>query len=334
MPAKHFLSFHSQDHRADAENSEGDRTNTLGIGDKSFNFYRLLGTVLSKHGWLLVRADQTAVEEDGVVRGYWEFEDESQQFRFRPDSELEVDFVYDKSHIVNADSQLNHQTLTALTDLQKTALVVNNPQFLLFANNKLGQQALLGEFMPAGEIITPWSKPISRPAVIKQITGSGGKNVELRENLSTINQSLAHDHIHQEFLDLKNDAGIAQDYRLVFVNHEFSYCFSRTASEPNEFRTNFFLGGAVDFLDPSSEIIAEILEMSAPITNRLKPFGKVIYALDFARDRASGKFKLIEINTKPGVDVFTPAEAQPAAEAFANGLLELAQNEASDIIRW
>ena len=200
--------------------------------------------------------------------------------------------------------------------------VNNSPLFRTLLNNKLAQYLAFSKFMPTtyvaenkiqleGAVVQIRTEKI----VLKEVYGSGGKQVSITDKISAQKTALSFPLIIQEFIETSgipkfSPKGSVADLRLVYVNNTFIYALSRIAKN-GSLLTNFHQGAHVVFV-PSKTIPRNCLELSEKIREKLKLFQKVSYSLDFMFDTMERPF-FIEMNTTPGFDLLhmvTPPEVR------------------------
>ncbi len=133
------------------------------------------------------------------------------------------------------------------------------------------------------------------PAVIKIISGYGGKGVmkaDEQSDIGPITDTLTlfeQDICLQEFID-----NPGEDIRVIVVGDD-TYAYKRVGGD-EEFRSNISTGGNREKIDPSEEMI-EASKGAAALT------GLDIAGIDIIEDESEeGKFYIGEINASPGVE--------------------------------
>lgn len=133
------------------------------------------------------------------------------------------------------------------------------------------------------------------PAVIKIISGYGGKGVmkaDEKSDIGPITDTLTlfeQDICLQEFID-----NPGEDIRVIVTGDE-TYAYKRVGGD-EEFRSNISAGGNRERIDPSDEMI-EASRGAAALT------GLDIAGIDIIEDESEeGKFYIGEINASPGVE--------------------------------
>jgi len=134
------------------------------------------------------------------------------------------------------------------------------------------------------------------PAVIKIISGYGGKGVmkaDSESDIGPITDTLTlfeQDICLQEFIE-----NPGEDIRIIVVGDE-TYSYKRIGGGDEEFRSNISTGGNREKVDPSQE-------MKEAAVNAAKLCGLDIAGIDIIEDESEeGKFYLGEINASPGVE--------------------------------
>ncbi|WP_414837546.1 ATP-grasp domain-containing protein [Candidatus Nanosalina sp. VS9-1] len=133
------------------------------------------------------------------------------------------------------------------------------------------------------------------PAVIKIISGYGGKGVmkaDSRSDIGPITDTLTlfeQDICLQEFID-----NPGEDIRVLVVGDE-TYAYKRVGGE-EEFRSNISAGGAREKIEPSEEMIEASIGAA-------ELCGLDIAGIDIIEDESEeGGFYIGEINASPGVE--------------------------------
>ncbi|MEI7749747.1 MAG: hypothetical protein WCJ25_01980 [Candidatus Moraniibacteriota bacterium] len=211
--------------------------------------------------------------------------------------------------------------------------VINSPLFRTAFDNKLSQYLAFDEFMPvsylaenAGQLSAALDAIRSKTAVVKQIYGSGGKEVfigtkkEITEGLSLSFPVLVQQFIETAGIPGFSDQGEVADLRLVYVGKELMYALSRIA-KPGSLFTNFHQG-AVAKIVPLEKIPAECLALTGKIRQKTDVFDRTNYSLDFMFD-IKGKPFFIEMNTTPGFDLLRIVGTPDLKEAYFGSFLSL-----------
>ena len=182
--------------------------------------------------------------------------------------------------------------------------MVNPPQFSQLLENKLYQSVVFHDvmlpsrYLPAGSV---YHRPNKDPIVIKALGGLGGDyvRIENKDSVKVEGRSIVQGFIHAR----KN--GEIRDYRIHFVGEEPQYIYSRIAGK-GSYYTNVHFGGTMEWLKLSDE--PDLIAFAKKITHRLRVFPKKFYTLDFMYDLKRKQYVLVELNSMPGTDEFTPLQ--------------------------
>lgn len=236
--------------------------------------------------------------EDGKFNKGWEIQNGKW---LKVNSTIIPSVVYDKC------GNFDKSTGNLLLDIQQMKIsiekiipILNNTYFDSLVDNKLNQAVIFKDFLPntrlalSGEVI---KNEKGQTIVIKNIRGSGGKQVQIKNDL---NITIENNSIVQDFIDAKKDGSVS-DVRIVFLGETPQYALTRIAEKDSLF-TNFHRGASIEFLN--LENLQELLNLCKDILRKLEAFEKKIFSLDFMYDNTTNKYMLVEANTKPGLDVF------------------------------
>lgn len=244
-------------------------------------------------------------KEKGCFKKYWKFENgkwEKKENIFQPDIVLNKIKIREKM-----------EDLENMNAIQKNIPIVNDPIFSSLFDNKINQCFLFGEFMPksffAGRLnsLQKILKSLNSEEkfVLKPIDQSGGFGIVIDKIKNIDTKKVSFPVLGQEFLEADASFlgfnGRVADLRMVFVGEKLSYAATRVAPEGSLF-TNFHQGAVLNIVD-EKKIPKEIWNIVEKVNKRISFFTERIYSLDFLYDKKKGP-KLIEMNTKPGVDYF------------------------------
>jgi hypothetical protein len=209
--------------------------------------------------------------------------------------------IYDKCNEYNPKTgELIPSLHAKKRDLARAFSVYNEPEFTELFHSKLQQAVIFGESMPKTELVHPGDKikgTKTKPVVLKNFFGSGGKQVTILDHNYTVTTKM----LKQEFIAASKN-GVLKDVRIVFLGSEPVYALSRKAKKGSLF-TNFHQGASIEFI-PLSAISKEVSN-AKKIAKKVTVFRKAIFSLDFLTDPKTKKIYLMEINTMPGLDVFS-----------------------------
>lgn len=190
--------------------------------------------------------------------------------------------------------------------------IINSPLFRTQFDNKLSQYLAFSEFMPISHLAendSQLKRSIERiqtdKVVLKEVYGSGGKQVIIGEKKSIDKRDLSFPLLVQEFIETAgipafSSQGDIADLRLVYIGDELIYALSRIAKKGSLF-TNFHQG-ANAVLVPEEKIPSACLSTANKIRRKLELFPGTNYSLDFMFT-TDGRPIFIEMNTTPGFDL-------------------------------
>lgn len=253
--------------------------------------YKDLGELIEQRGGALfiVRGQKTYKDNNVFTHG-WEYIDGT----FQPhEKELTVDLIYDKGMFL-ADED---------------AVLVNDMQLDTICTDKSVTYEWFPELCPKTILVRNESELShalrsmnTEMLVAKPLDGECGAGVYIAHTENLAKDITEYPYLIQEFID--SSGGIpgivegAHDLRIQSINGEVLLCSIRTP-KPGTLIANTTQGGAKFELD-ITKIPQEALDMFHSIDEKLKQFGRRIYAIDLARDN-DGTYKLIELNAKPGL---------------------------------
>ncbi|MFA6296894.1 MAG: hypothetical protein WC663_06060 [Patescibacteria group bacterium] len=244
-------------------------------------------------------------KKNGSFKKYWQFKNgkwEKNEKSFLPDVVLNKIKIREKM-----------EDLENMKAMQKSIPIINDPIFSSLFDNKINQCLLFSEFMPESFFAGNFqnlerilkSMDQEKKIVLKPIDQSGGFGIIIEKIKNIDLKKVSFPVLGQEFLEA--DASFwgfkdrVADLRMVFVGEELSYAATRVAPEGSLF-TNFHQGAVLNIID-EKKIPEEIWNIVKKVNKRISFFSERIYSLDFLYDKKNGP-KLIEMNTKPGVDYF------------------------------
>lgn len=226
--------------------------------------------------------------------------------------------IYDKTR------NYDFKTIEYLPECYKKKLriaaccpIINYPEMTNFLDHKLNQVLVFNKHMPNAKVVEKGEEYLAlkdSPVVLKNFFGSGGKQVQIiTKGKVKIEQRM----LKQEFIKAKKQ-GVLKDVRLVFIGDQVQFGLSRIAKQDCLF-TNFHQGASIRFLDLKD--YQDLIKKALAIAKPLQVFPKRIFALDFLFDAETGKEYLIEINTKPGLDVFDE-KSKPILKKYLSNLTD------------
>lgn len=283
-------------------------------------------TFAQKHGWNIYRASILWFDRGtySFSKG-WTYSDGAWK---KVEGAINPDALFDK-----VSGKHDYSLFDLKTNISKRIPIFNSPLFRVSFDNKFSQYLAFSEFMPMtllAEDEAQFMKALSaiptNKAVVKEIYGSGGKEVTIGEKplLETNSNSFTYPVILQEFIEtsgipgLSNEKAIA-DLRLVYIDGTLIYALSRIA-KTGSLHTNFHQG-AHAVLVPLEKIPPSCLEAAQKIQAQLSLFENTNYSLDFMFTK-NGSPIFIEMNTTPGFDLLRIVGSTEIKEHYYKTLLD------------
>jgi len=274
-------------------------------------------------GFNFFRADVAWFDkEHGYFEKAWTFDQGRWQHVEKP---VVPDAVFDK-----VAGKYDYELFPLKMEMQKRFPVVNSPLFRTLFDNKLAQYLAFGEHMPRSflaENEDQFKKNIkllaTEKVVIKELYGSGGKQVSIGEKAGLKIKNPAYPFLLQEFIETAgvpevSSPGDVADLRLVYINNELIYALSRIAKSGSLF-TNFHQG-AQAVLVPVEKIPDSCLAVAQAINKKLFLSTNINYSLDFMFTK-EGEPLFIEMNTTPGFDLLRLVGTPTIKENYYRKLL-------------
>ena len=226
-------------------------------------------------------------------KGYWEFEDG--QF-VRHEEEIDLDLIYDKGYFVgDAGSKLLNDAEMNRICVDKRETVAMFPDLspkTLEVKDRAGLEAALED----------WPSPM---AVAKPVDGAEAKGVVIGPPEEVLRAEHAYPLIVQQYVDTSGGIpGIIDgvgDLRTILVDGEIALTYARKAKE-GSLISNVSKGGKEIEVLPEQRP-ADAMEIVRAVDERFKPMSKHrVFCVDLGRD-VSGRWYIIELNSKPGLSV-------------------------------
>lgn len=148
----------------------------------------------------------------------------------------------------------------------------------------------------------------SLKVVIKPISESGGKNVQIINKKDVGKIKIEKENIVQEFIDSSLGVpGVSKkmhDLRLVFVNDKLIYSYTREPKK-GSFLANLAQGGSLTIV-PNEKLPKSLIPIVSCANKIFATFNPRVYSIDFMFDE-NKKPWIVEFNSMPGL-YFTPEE--------------------------
>lgn len=210
--------------------------------------------------------------------------------------------------------------------------VFNVPVFRNILDNKLCQYLAFRRFMPEsflaqnkGEVRIFSERLPGDMVAIKQIYGSGGKQVEIRTKDDAERTPLEFPVLVQQLIKASGIPGFpdletVSDLRIVYVGDTPIYAVSRQAPQ-GSLMTNIRQGGS-GIRIPLERIPEQCRRIADRIASEIsEPFNKPNYSLDFMFT-TEGDPILIEINTSPGFNILVMHGSLREKASYYDALLD------------
>jgi glutathione synthase/RimK-type ligase-like ATP-grasp enzyme len=231
-------------------------------------------------------------------------------------SNITPDLIYDKTKASTETyykKELMHEHYPFINDLNFTKLIDDKfVTSLIF--EKWSKKSWVIENSSELKNILPKLK--SSKIVIKPISESGGKNVQIIDKKDAGKIQIISENIVQEFIDSSRGVpGVSKgmhDLRLVFVGDKIIYSYIREPKE-GSFLANLAQGGSL-IIVPKEKIPTSLKPIIASANEAFATFNPRIYSLDVMFDEKKKPW-IVEFNSMPGL-YFTPAEKPHMLEMY------------------
>lgn len=251
------------------------------------------------------------------------------------DGVLEKGFLYDdgweKVHDVELDGvwdafKVDEETMEIKKDMEKDLTIVNLPEIDKLAKDKLETY----RFFPQ---LVPETKKASRQnvksmlerdgkTVLKPRDDASGRGVKVIGDISEFEQEEGY--LVQKFIDSTQGvpgleiAGV-HDLRAVLVSGNFVTGFVR---QPDEgYISNVARGAEIDVLEKDN-FPEEAKEIVDQVAVELEDHVPHLLTVDMIYDHESQEFKLIELNSKPGMSFYGREDLKKAKTNIAEELFQ------------
>lgn len=226
--------------------------------------------------------------------------------------------IYDKCSIYDQKTgAILPKVMIQKNKIETACRVVNDPEFSNLFDSKLNQALIFSQYLPKSSLVYPGQVVLKKgksPIVLKEFYGSGGKKVVISHEAKMVAQKKL---LFQEFIDASKN-GVLQDVRIVFLGSKPQYALTRIAKKGSLY-TNFHQGAHIEFLDLKK--LSRMIALAKEIMQPLEIFPKRIFSLDFLVAQKTGRAYLVEINSMPGLDVFSE-KSKKILEGYTRNLTE------------
>jgi len=290
-----------------------------GFDDYPFNrdtyraaYYELASLLWSKGAQLCIVRTEEAYLGGNIFAFAWCYE--GKEF-WKHDKPLTADLLFDKGlgkFMPDAKAKLLNPLSLDRLCVDKWLTYQAFPDFFPVTLRVENQNELIGALARIpGDII-----------VAKPLDGEEGAGVVIGSR-DEVRDAVQHfPYLLQEFIDTSSGIpGVVEgrhDFRIINVNGDIVNSFVRTPA-PGKMVANTAQGGTKQDV-PAEKIPPEALALFAKIETYMREhFPTRVYSVDMGR-HADGQWKLIELNSKPGL---TPRAQGPRAAAYQERLAEL-----------
>jgi glutathione synthase/RimK-type ligase-like ATP-grasp enzyme len=236
------------------------------------------------------------------------------------DQPVKIDVLYDKSRFPFSDLlKINPDELTVITN--------DKYRSYLFAPSFHAKSFLLRDQDDLRVFSLVYS---AQKVALKELDSCGGERVFVGE-LADYDNRLNFPLLAQEFIDtsggVKGLTNGLHDVRIGLFNGKL-ICGLLRIPKQNSLISNFCYGGTARVLK-TSEVPSELIEKTVILDRRLGIDAPRFWCADWGFDKASGKWKIFELNASVGLhhESQTGPVANEFLELLADGLLESAQRK-------
>lgn len=287
--------------------------------------YEFFYTLCKKEGIQMYRASYEWYDyKRHVFKHAWVYEGEGAQWK-RVDN-ITPDLIYDKTKgrpEVFYKKEIVGTHYTFVNDLRFTQII----------DDKFLSSLLFQEWSKKSVIVRNQEelkknipKITTKKVVLKPISESGGKGIQIFEKDTASSIKFSGEHIIQDFIDSSGGVpGIssgAHDFRLVIVNDDIVYAYIREPKE-GSFLANLAQGGSLKIVR-NENIPASVYPLVEHAHSIFASFHPKIYTIDIMFDLDQRPW-IVELNSMPGL-YFTPEE-KPSMEKMYHTLLEVFQKK-------
>lgn len=224
-------------------------------------------------------------------RGHWEFDGTS---FVRNEGEIDLDLVYDKGYFVgDAGTRL-------LNDPEMNRVCVDKRETARMFPDLSPKTTEVKDAGELKEVLARWTAPT---VVVKPVDGAEAKGVVIGPKETVLAAPHAYPLLVQEYVDTSGGIpGIIDgvgDLRIILIDGEIALTYARKAKE-GTLISNVSTGGTEIEVLPEDRP-KEAIDIALSVDAAFAPMSKHrVFCVDVARD-ASGKWYVIELNSKPGL---------------------------------
>lgn len=283
--------------------------------------YECLYSLAKQNGIQMYRASYQWYDYEKHIFEYaWTYEDEG---GWKSARGIKPDLIYDKT-------KAGTETYYKKELIAKHYRFVNSLRFTQMLDDKLITSMIFHRWSKKSWIVNNpeklrkiLPKIKSRKLVVKPISESGGKNVQIIQKNEAINKvTFSNDYIIQEFIDSSSGVpGVSEnmhDLRLIFVNNKISYAYIREPKEGN-YLANLSQGGSLSVI-PTDNIPYSLQPIIRCANRVFETFNPRIYSIDFMFDENKRPW-IVELNSMPGL--YFTSEEKPYMLGLYQELIEV-----------
>lgn len=291
--------------------------------------YEFFYTLCKKEGIQMYRASYEWYDYTRhIFKHAWAYEGEGAQWK-RVDN-IAPDLIYDKT-------KGRPEVFYKKEIIGTRYPFVNDLRFTQIIDDKFLSSLLFQEWSKKSIIIrTPSelleyiSEITTGRVVLKPISESGGKDIQIFERDSVKDIAFSGEYIIQDFID--SSSGVpgtpsgTHDFRLVIINEDIIYAYIREPKE-GSLLANLAQGGSLQIV-PKENIPSAVYPIIKHASSLFSSFHPKIYTIDIMFDENQHPW-VVELNSMPGL-YFTPEE-KPSMEKMYRDLLDVFQKKLSSL---
>ncbi len=288
------------------------------FSNKDYQYsYEYFYSLCKKSGIQMYRASHEWYDyEKNLFKYAWIYEGEGANWKRVKN--IKPDLIYDKT---KASTEVYHKKEL----MQKHYPFINDLNFTHLIDDKLITSLIFEKWSKKSWLVKSSSelkyilpKLKSSRIVIKPISESGGKDVQIIDKKAASNIKIEKENIVQEFIDSSRGVpGVSKkihDLRLVFVNEKLIYSYIREPKE-GSLLANLAQGGSL-IIVPKEKLPASLKPIIAHANDIFATFAPRVYSIDFMFDETKKPW-IVEFNSMPGL-YFTPEEKPYMLEMYKN----------------
>ncbi len=251
------------------------------------------------------------------------------------DGALEKGFVYDdgweKVHNVELDGvwdafKVNPETMKIKEEMAENLTIINLPEIDQLAKDKLETYKFFPELVPETKKASKQNvkSMLDRDGktVLKPRDDASGRGVKVIDHISDFEKEDMEDYLVQEFIDSTQgvpglEIDSVHDLRAVLVSGKFVTGFVRQPEEG--YISNVARGADIDVLE-KDDFPVEAVELVKKVISELEDYNPHLLTVDMIYDYESEEFKLIELNSKPGMSFYGRQDLKKAKTSIAEQL--------------